>query len=313
MTDHTEIEPREADIAAIRSFNRFYTRHLGVLDERLLESPFTLAECRILYELGTRSSATASELSSGLGMDPAYLSRLLARLRDRDMVEAGASGTDGRTRLLSLSAAGRSAFQALDRASHDEIAAGLAPLGAEGARSLVAAMRTIRLLLDPGAARVQPWMIRPHRSGDIGWIVRRQGMLYTQEHGWDESFEGLVAEIAGAFLRSHDPRRERCWIAERGGTIMGSVMLVDGGEGDAKLRLLYVEPEARGAGIGRRLVEECIAFARQAGYRNLTLWTNDILRAARRIYEAAGFVLVSEEDHHSFGKNLVGQYWRLEL
>lgn len=304
--------PREADIAAMRGFNRFYTRFLGALNEGLLKSRFSLAESRILYELGSRGSATATELASELDMDPAYLSRLLRKLRDDGLVAASASATDGRAQILTPTDAGRAAFDGLDRASHDEIGALLAPLGGEEARALLSAMARIRRVLEPGSVPA-PWLIRPHRIGDIGWIIRRQGMLYAEEYGWDESFEGLVAEIAGAFLKNHDPRRERCWVAERDGDILGSVFLVDAGGGVAKLRLLYVEPATRGEGIGRRLVEECMRFARQAGYTEMTLWTNDILTAARRIYEAAGFTLVSEEKHYSFGKDLVGQHWRTAL
>lgn len=305
--------PREGDIAAIRDFNRFYTRFVGALDEGLLRTRFSLAESRVLYELGSRGATTAAALCAELDMDPAYLSRLSRKLREEGLIAATASETDGRARSLTLTEAGKAAFDGLDRASHDEIAALLAPLGDDGTRALLTAMRRIRRLLEPEANHLAPWLIRSHRIGDIGWIVRRHGMLYAEEHGWDESFEGLVAEIAGAFLRAHDPRREHCWVAERDGDILGSVFLVDGGRDVAKLRLLYVEPMARGEGIGRRLVEECMRFARQAGYHDMTLWTNDVLVSARRIYEAAGFSLVAEEKHRSFGKDLVGQHWRLPL
>lgn len=303
----------ERDIGEIRAFNRFYTRLLGGLNEGLLKSRFSLAESRVLYELGSRGSCTASDLAADLGLDQAYLSRILKKFRDEGLLAAERSATDGRAQTLTLTRDGTDAFTALDRASHDEIAAQLKPLGDEATRELVRSMRRIRRLLEPAAAAALPWIIRPHRIGDIGWIVRRHGMLYAQEYGWDGSFEGLVAEIAGAFLTRHDPARERCWVAERDGDILGSVFLVDAGENVAKLRLLYVEPAARGAGVGRRLVEECIAFARLAGYARMTLWTNDILVSARHIYQAQGFVLVSEEKHRSFGKDLVGQYWSLDL
>ncbi|APH70027.1 bifunctional helix-turn-helix transcriptional regulator/GNAT family N-acetyltransferase [Aquibium oceanicum] len=307
-------DPRhEEAIAQVRDFNRFYTRFLGALNEGLLKSPYSLSESRILYELGTRDRVTASQLSAELGMDPAYLSRLLKKLREAGLVLAAASAEDGRATELSLAPAGRKAFESLDSASHDEISEILAPLGPDGAGTLVGAMQRIRAALDPSATDNPPYVIRPHRIGDIGIIISRQGALYAQEYGWDGTFEGFVAEIAGAFAKSHDPKRERCWVAERHAEVVGSVFLVDAGGGTAKLRMLWVEPSTRGLGIGGRLVEECIRFARQTGYQRMTLWTNDILVSARRIYEKAGFRLVAEERHHSFGKDLVGQNWEMEL
>lgn len=307
-------DPRhEEAIAQVRDFNRFYTRFLGALNEGLLKSPYSLSESRILYELGTRDRVTASQLSAELGMDPAYLSRLLKKLREAGLVLAAASAEDGRATELSLAPAGRKAFESLDSASHDEISEILAPLGPDGAGTLVGAMQRIRAALDPSATDNPPYVIRPHRIGDIGIIISRQGALYAQEYGWDGTFEGFVAEIAGAFLKTYDPKREHCWVAERHAEVVGSVFLVDAGGGTAKLRMLWVEPSTRGLGIGRRLVEECIRFAREAGYERMTLWTNDILVSARRIYETAGFRIVAEERHHSFGKDLVGQNWEMEL
>ncbi|MEX0406082.1 helix-turn-helix domain-containing GNAT family N-acetyltransferase [Aquibium sp. LZ166] len=303
----------EEAIAGVRDFNRFYTRFLGALNEGLLRSPYSLSESRILYELGTRHSVTASQLSAELGMDPAYLSRLLKKLREADLVLASASAEDGRATVLSLSKPGREAFANLDRASHEEISNILMPLGPDGASTLVGAMQRIRAALDPSTTENPPYVIRPHRIGDIGIIISRQGALYAQEYGWDGTFEGFVAEIAGGFLKSYDPKREHCWVAERHAEVVGSVFLVDAGGGTAKLRMLWVEPSTRGLGIGGRLVNECIRFARDTGYERMTLWTNDILVSARRIYEKAGFRLVAEERHHSFGKDLVGQNWDLEL
>lgn len=299
-------------VAAVRAFNRFYTKILGTLNDGLLRTRYSLAECRVIYELGSRGTTSAAALASDLDLDPAYLSRLLKKLREEGLVSSSASEKDGRAQDLRPSAAGWALFETLDAASEAEVGALIAPLGAR-ASELVRAMRGIRDLLEPGARRPGPCVIRSHRVGDIGHIVSRHGVIYAEEFGWDGSFEGFVAEIAGAFLKSHDPRREHCWIAERNGALLGSVFLVDGGEGMAKLRMLYVEAAARGQGVGHALVDQCISFARQAGYRRMTLWTNDILVPARRIYEAAGFQLVSEEAHHSFGQDLVGQYWEKHL
>ncbi|WP_187968617.1 bifunctional helix-turn-helix transcriptional regulator/GNAT family N-acetyltransferase [Aquibium microcysteis] len=299
-------------IAEIRSFNRFYTRLLGALNEGLLRSPYSLPESRLLYELGSRGRTTAADLAADLGMDPGYLSRLLRKLRDGALVESVSSPDDGRAQILSLTPAGVAAFQTLDRASHEEVAALVAPLAGRETDALVGAMRTIRRLLDPVAV-AEPVIVRPFRIGEIGHIISRHGVLYHEEHGWDGSFEGFVAEIAGAFVMKHDPMREGCWVAARGGEVLGSVFVVDAGEGTAKLRMLYVEPAARGLGVGRRLVGQAIGFAHGAGYRRMTLWTNDILHSARRIYEGAGFRLVAEERHRSFGRDLVGQNWDLDL
>ena len=311
------MKPADTDlgdaIAEVREFNRFYTRFLGALDEGLLQSPYTLSEGRILYELGAHGDLKASDLAADLGMDPAYLSRLLKKLREAGLVAATASMDDGRASILSLTLAGRNAFEGLDRASRDEVAGILAPLGRDGAAKLVSAMRSIRAALDPAAENKVPYLIRSHRIGDVGKIISCHGTLYAREYGLDGTFEGFVAEIAGTFLKQHDPGREHCWVAERHGELVGSVFLVDAGGGTAKLRMLYVDAAARGLGIGARLVEECILFARHAGYERMTLWTNDILVSARRIYEAAGFRLAGEEHHHSFGKDLVGQNWSLDL
>ena len=301
------------DVSTVRAFNRFYTRQLGLLDEAVYASAFSLTEARVLYELANRDGVTASELVRDLGLDAGYLSRLLAKFEAGGLITRAPSATDGRQTVLALTGKGRKAFAPLNRASHKQIAAMLAPLRPGDRERLVGSMRTIETVLGGAPEPKVPYVLRGLQSGDIGWVIRRQGMLYTQEYGWDETFEGLVAEIAAAFVKTCDPRKERCWMAEREGEIVGSVFLVRQSDRIAKLRLLYVEPGARGLGIGRRLVEECIGFARARGYKTLTFWTNDILVAARRIYQAAGFQLVKEEKHHSFGKDLVGQNWDLAL
>ena len=303
-------------IAAVRRFNRFYTRQIGVLQEHLLASDFSLTEARVLYELaqrdGQREGVSAAQLARELGLDPGYLSRILGAFTRRGLLQKAPAPDDGRQSLLSLTPAGRAAFAPLDARSRDEVGAMLARLSAPEQRRLVAAMDAIEALVGETSARV-PYVLRPHQPGDIGWVISRHGALYAQEYGFDDTFEALVAEIAAAFVKTFDAKRERCWIAERAGAPVGSVFVVRQSDTVAKLRLLLVEPEARGLGLGKRLVDECIAFARRTGYRTLTLWTNDILTAALRIYQAAGFVLVAEERHHSFGHDLVGQNWDLAL
>lgn len=303
-----------AQIDAVRAFTRFYTRLIGLLGEHLLRSGFSLAQSRILYELAHRDSASAAELAQELGLDAGYLSRILKAFDRSGLLVRTPSADDGRRSDLRLSPEGHAAFAPLGQASHDEIAGLLQPLSADERVALVGAMARIERLLDRGAPpRAVPYILRPLQVGDLGWIVRRQGMLYAEEYGWDETYEALVAEIGAAFVKTWDPARERCWIAEREGEVVGSVFVVRVSDEVAKLRLLYVEPSARGLGIGRRLTEECIRFARQKGYRSLTLWTNDVLVAARGIYAKAGFALVAEEPHHSFGKDLVGETWTLDL
>jgi DNA-binding MarR family transcriptional regulator/GNAT superfamily N-acetyltransferase len=302
-----------ARIAAVRRFNRFYTRQIGVLQEGLLASEFSLTEARVLYELAHRDGLSAAQLARELGLDPGYLSRILAAFARRGLLSKEPAPDDGRQSLLALTEPGRAAFAPLDARARDEIGGALARLSAPEQRRLIGAMDTIAALLGADGTTREPYLLRPHQPGDIGWVISRHGALYADEYGWDDSFEALVAEIAGRFITNFDTRRERCWIAERAGANVGSVFLVRESDQVAKLRLLLVEPEARGLGIGKRLVDECIRFARQTGYRTLTLWTNDILVAARRIYQAAGFTLVAEERHHSFGHDLVGQNWDLTL
>ena len=300
-------------IEAVRRFNRFYTKQIGVLHEGLLGSPFSLTEARVLYELNHREKPTAAELSRDLGLDAGYLSRILRGFKNRGLIAKTLSKTDGRQSLLALTTQGRKAFSPLNQRSQDEVKAMLGNLSAAEHHRLIEAMRTIEALLGARSEPKMPYLLRPHQPGDMGWVVHRHGALYAEEYGWDETFEALVAEIAAKFIRNYDRRRERCWIAEREGEIVGSVFLVKQSNAVAKLRLMYVEPKARGLGIGSRLVHECIRFARQVGYRKMTLWTNSVLLAARHIYRKAGFRLVHEERHHSFGHDLIGETWELEL
>ena len=300
-------------VGAVRRFNRFWTRQIGVLQDGYLESPFSLTEVRVLYEFAHREETTASELSKELGLDAGYLSRILRSFEERGLIGKKSSEADGRRSILWLTEQGREAFGTLDTRSHDEVGAMLGGLSPAKQGRLVEAMRTIEGLLGDQPELKVSYLLRPHQPGDMGWIVHRHGVLYAREYGWDERFEALVAEIVAEFIKQYDPKRERCWIAERDGEIVGSVFLVKQSEEVAKLRLLLVEPSARGLGIGRRLVQECVRFAKQTGYGKVTLWTNDVLRAARRNYEEAGFRLVHEEPHHSFGHDLVGQTWELGL
>jgi DNA-binding MarR family transcriptional regulator/N-acetylglutamate synthase-like GNAT family acetyltransferase len=307
-----EAEP-ERRIAAVRRFNRFYTKQIGILHEGYLASPFSLAEVRVLYELAHHGTTTASGLSRELGLDAGYLSRILRGFKRRGLVGKRPSKTDGRQSLLSLTERGQKEFATLNARSHHDISAMLAPLSPSDQDRLVKAMQAIQALLGEAPERKVPYILRAHQPGDMGWVVQRHGVLYAEEYGWDERFEALVAGIVAKFIEQFDPRRERCWIAEMDGENVGSVFLVKQSESIAKLRLLLVEPKVRGLGIGTRLVHECTRFARRVGYRKITLWTNSVLAAARHIYEAAGFRLVGEEPHHSFGHDLIGETWELDL
>jgi DNA-binding MarR family transcriptional regulator/GNAT superfamily N-acetyltransferase len=303
-------------VETVRHFNRFYTRRIGVLQEGLLQSPFSLAEARVLYELAHRENPSASQLAKNLGLDAGYLSRILKGFERLALVRKAPSESDGRQSILSLTAKGRRTFATLDAQSSREVRDIAAKLTPADRGKLAGAMQTIERLLDGGEAAdtpAIPYVLRPHQPGDMGWVAHRHGVLYAQEYGWDETFEALVAEIAAKFIRHFDPQRERCWMAERAGAVVGSVFLVKRSKSVAQLRLLLVEPDARGLGIGRQMVEECIRFSRQKGYRKIMLWTNDVLTSARKIYEQAGFRLVEESRHHSFGKDLLGQNWELDL
>ena len=306
----TKLEQR---IAAVRRFNRFYTRRIGLLHEGYLASPFSLTEGRVLYELAHRDTTTAAELGRELGLDAGYLSRILRSFDERGFLRRTRSKTDARQSVIALTDRGHDAFAPLHTRSRDEIAAMLRGLSAADQERLMGALGTIEELLGARPETKAPYMLRPHQPGDMGWVVHRHGVLYAQEYKFDERFEALVAQIVARFIERFDARRERCWMAEKNGEIVGSVFLVRHSATVAQLRLLLVEPRARGLGVGARLVAECERFARQAGYRKITLWTNSILVAARRIYAAAGYRLVKSEPHESFGQKLVGETWDLRL
>jgi DNA-binding MarR family transcriptional regulator/GNAT superfamily N-acetyltransferase len=306
----------ERDIAALRAFNRLYTQRLGLLNARLDGSPFTLSEARVLYELAHRSSPTAARIARELGLDRAQISRTLRRFADRGLVRAREDPSHARQQLLSLTAAGRKAFAALDGNTRRAVGALLDGLPPGRRASLVSAARTITRVLEaePASTAAPAVTLRDPAPGDLGWVIHRQAVLYAEEYGWNQDYEALIAGILADFHKTFDPAREAAWIADAGGRVVGSIFLVRGDEaGVAKLRLLYVEPDARGMGVGRRLIEACIARARHTGYARLVLWTNSVLVSARRLYERAGFVLVEETPHRSFGKALVGQVWSLDL
>jgi len=300
-------------IEAVRRFSRFYTRRLDLLDKGLLKSEFSLTEARVLYELAHRDELTSTELQRALGLDAGYLSRILKKFQARGLLTRETSPVDARRNLLTLAPAGSEAYEPLNQASQKQVTAMLAGLAPDEVRELVRCMDSIERLLGERAPSPVPYVLRPHHVGDLGWIVHRHGVLYAQEYGWDETFEAFVADVAANFIKNFDPKRENCWVAEREGHVVGAACLVRQSDAVAKLRLLYVEPEARALGIGRRLTDECIRFARLKGYTKLALWTNDVLLAAIHIYQSAGFKLIAQEPHHSFGKDLVGQHWELDL
>lgn len=300
-------------IDTVRQFNRFYTRQIGVLHEGLLKSPYSLTEVRVLYELAHRKQPAAKSLCNDLQLDPGYLSRILADFEKRGLVEKKPSASDGRQNLLSLTAEGRKVFAPLEARAQQEVAGMLGRLSGAQQSQLLQAMLSIENLLSPKSEVQIPYVLRSHRPGDMGWIVHRHGVLYSQEYSYDESFEALVAEIVAEFIQHFDAERERCWIAERGGEIVGSIFLVKKSQTIAKLRLLLVEPSARGSGLGSRLVDECVRFARQVGYKKIVLWTQSELRAARHLYERAGFRLVKTKRHHSWGRDLTAETWELKL
>jgi len=310
----TKLGSKSGRTEAIRHFNRFYTKKIGVLQESLLNSGRSLSEVRILYELAHSKEQTAKILCRDLGVDAGYLSRILARFEQQRLIERKVAQDDGRQSLIRLTRRGAAEFAKLNGAANDEIDSMLQELSDSDQQKIVDAMKSIESVLT-GASKQSPasYILRPHQPGDMGWIVHRHGVLYGKEYGWNSELEALVAEIVAKFVREYDSDRERCWIAERDSEIIGSVFLVKKSRSVAKLRLLLVEPSARGMGVGQRLVSECINFARLVGYKKITLWTNDILHGARRIYEKAGFRLVDEEKHHSFGHDLGAQTWELDL
>ena len=309
----TKLASDPGRITAVRRFSRFYTGAIGMLRERLHDSRFSLTEARVLYELANRQSPTATDVARELGLDPGYLSRILQRFVRDGLLRRDRVPHDGRQTHLMLTTAGRDALGRLEAASAAEVGALLARLPEPAQTALVAAMGQIETLLGGIDTAQRPWLLRGPRPGDIGWVVARHADLYAREYAFDAQFEALVAKVTGAFLEKNDPVCERCWIAERDGVNVGSIFLVRGDAETAKLRLLLVEPTARDAGIGRRLVAECVDFARVAGYRRIVLWTNDILTAARHLYVQAGFQLVASKPHHDFGPPMVGEGWALEL
>jgi DNA-binding MarR family transcriptional regulator/N-acetylglutamate synthase-like GNAT family acetyltransferase len=306
----TELDVRAA---AVRRFNRFYTRQIGVLNEGLYRSPFSLTEVRVLYELAHRENATASDLIAALGLDAGYLSRILRGFERSGLLGKKPSATDGRQSLLALTRRGQEALAPLEERAHEEVRAMLRGLSVPDQRRLVEAMRSIEGMLGPRDEAKAPYLLRSHRPGDMGFVVHQHGVLYAEEYGYNEEFEALVASIVASFLRHYDETRERCFIAEKDGEIVGSVFLVRKSNTVAKLRLLLVDPKARGLGIGSRLVGECVQAARQFGYRKITLWTQSELLAARHLYRQAGFERVDQNRHRSFGKNLVAETWELKL
>jgi len=302
-------------ILAFRRFNRFYTRLLGLLQEALFESGFSLTESRILFELATRGHALAGSISTQLNLDPGYLSRILRKLEEQKLVSRTSSAADARAVVLRLTRKGKSAFADLDRRSTRQAQQILSALPLAHRAHLIRAMQTIESTLDSDVPSRSPFVLRPHRPGDMGWVIARNAAVYAQEYGWDATYEALVARICSSFIENFDPTRERCWIAHRDGEPLGSIFCVrdPDHEHTAKLRLLLVEPEARGLGLGRALVTECVTFARSCGYQRMTLWTQSILKAAHHLYQQAGFRLVKEEPHRSFGTDLIGQTWNLDL
>jgi DNA-binding MarR family transcriptional regulator/GNAT superfamily N-acetyltransferase len=302
----------DGQVAAVREFTRFYTNLLGLLREGLLDSPYSMTEARVLFELARQDEVEAAHLRRWLDIDAGYLSRLLARFGADGLVTKARSPADGRRQVIGLTPAGRAVFATLDARSGDQIRALLAGLTPAGRERLTAAMASIRELIGP-APPPAAFVLRPPAAGDLGWVVQRHGALYAAEYGWDGSFEALVARIVADYAARDDHSREAAWIAELDGEPAGCVFCMRKTDTTAQLRLLLVEPRARGLGMGGRLVAECVSFARRASYREIVLWTNDVLHAARRIYQRAGFQLAGSEPHHSFGHDLVGQDWRLPL
>jgi DNA-binding MarR family transcriptional regulator/N-acetylglutamate synthase-like GNAT family acetyltransferase len=306
--------PVNDEVSAIRAFNRFWTQQIGLLQAGLVDTPYSLTEARVLFELAQRESTDLADLRGALRLDAGYLTRIVGRLKDAGLITAERSPDDGRRQVIRLTGQGRAEFGTLDARSNEATASMLEGIAAADRRRLVAAMATIEDTLAPRPAEPpRGYLLREPGPGDLGWMVGRNGAVYAAEYGWDQSYEALVARIVADFAQHHDPARQRAWIAEVDGEPVGCVLCVRRDEDTAQLRILLVDPAARGLGIGARLVEECIRFARTAGYRSLVLWTNDVLVSARRVYEAAGFELVDEEAHHSFGHDLVGQMWRLDL
>ena len=303
----------DTPIAAFRRFNRFYTQKIGVLDRCYLQSEFSVGEGRVLYELAQRDETTASEISANLGLDMGYLSRILAKLERQQLIRRASAEQDARQRLIQVTPKGRKAMSTLDSRSQEQAGSLLAELTDPQQTSVLQAMSQIQAALGDSKATNEPYIIRTHRTGDLSWIAHRHAILYSKEYGLNQAFEALVLEIAAHFLKHYDPEAERCWVAERFGEILGCVLLVKSSKQIAKLRLLLVEPSARGLGIGKRLVEECIRFAREKGYKKIVLWTQSNLAAARGIYQKAGFEVVATDSHEDFGPRLTAETWELRL
>ena len=300
-------------VSAFRQFNRFYTQKIGVLREGYLGSRLSLAKVRVLYEIAHRENTTAKELGKELALDPGYLSRIISEYSRSNVIKRSRSKADGRENLLGLTKGGRKFFQSLNNRSEEEIRTLLNSIRVADQNRLIGAMRTIEDVLGSGESNEPPYLLHPPRPGDMGWVVHRHGILYSQEYGWEERFEALVARIVADFMEHYDAKRERGWIAERNGENVGCVFLVKKSATVAQLRLLLVEPNARGLGIGRKLVEECTTFAKAVGYRKITLWTNSVLHAARHIYQKSGYKLVRKERQHNWGHDLVSETWELKL
>jgi DNA-binding MarR family transcriptional regulator/GNAT superfamily N-acetyltransferase len=310
----TATPPVSDEVPAVRAFNRFWTQQIGLLQAGLVDTPYSLTEARVLFELAQREATDLADLRGALRLDAGYLTRVVGRLKDAGLITSRRSPEDGRRQVIRLTARGRVEFGTLDARSSEATAAMLEGMPVADRRRLVAAMATIeRTLAAPPSEPPRAYLLREPGPGDLGWMVQRNGAVYAAEYGWDQSYEALVARIVADFAEHHEPARERAWIAEMDGEPVGCVLCVRHDDETAQLRILLVDPAARGLGIGARLVEECIRFARAAGYRSLVLWTNDVLVSARRLYEAAGFELVDEEAHRSFNHDLVGQTWRLDL
>lgn len=299
-------------IDAVRRFSRFYTQRIGVLQEGLLGSDLSLTEGRVVYELGTRTATTARDLCQELALDAGYLSRILKRFEARGLIDRKPLEDDARQAEIALTAEGRGLFADINRKSHDEIAALLGSASPADRRALVDALTCVEQTLGAGAYPT-PVRLRPHMPGDMGWVIHRHGAIYAEEYGWDQTFEALVARVAADFIDQFKPGREFCWIAERGTTILGWAFVVESSADVAKLRLVYVEASARGTGLGQRLLDAAMRFARDAGYKRMTLWTNDVLLPARRLYERAGFVMTAQNAYRGFGKDLVGETWERDL
>ena len=313
----TSVSPTQIDdeIEAFRRFNRFYTRILGLLNEEMHQSGFSLTQARVLFELAQRPNCGATGIAVELSLDPGYLSRILRQFKSQSLLVQTPSPEDARNSILRLTRKGAATLADLNRRSSEQARQLLDKLSPANRSSMIASMLTIERQLAPAEDGQRPFVLRPHRPGDMGWVVARHGILYAREFGWDQNFEATVAGIVSAFITNFDPRREHCWIADRDGESLGSIFLVRDPEQDntAKLRLLLVEPSARGLGLSKALVGECLNFAHIAGYQRVTLWTDSILTAAHHVYQRAGFRLTAEKPHHSFGKDLIGQTWEIDL